>query len=391
MKKLRLLLALMVATGTFKAYAQDVVYRFDASPCPNTCVADLCNGVGTSAWFSLNTTDIATASTFNLGPGLSGAGSNPCGNMNGFAQGNPSSGRARWADNWPLSLTVNPNLDYFTFTLTANPFHLVQIDQISWQDQRSTTGPTLRQLRTSADNYTAIFPAAGSTTSTGWIGRSITTGLPNFSGTIQIRIYGYGNLPPASGGTGTNAGSLRIDNVQVFAHILITNLPIELLSFTGEKIDESKVKLLWSTASERDNDYFTVFRCNDLITWQEIGRVAGAGFSQSLTNYELVDASPLTGTNYYKLRQTDFDETFADSQVIAVDVDVGDTFVTYQNPTARGQPIRASKKVDFIVDQTGRLVPFEPTSIIIETPGAYTLVHIDENGFSTTCRLIITN
>lgn len=386
MKKLRLLLALMVATGTFKAYAQVVVYNFEA-PCNNSgCSGDACHGRGNAFPSTINTGVIASASAFNAStPSLSITGGTCApsgGNMNGFASGyinNPN--RARWASNWPLGSTaVNSNSDYFTFTLTAPPFYLVQINQITWDELRSSDGPTLRQLRTSANYATVVWtgPDLGiGNPNNGWRSRAVNSGLPSFSNSLEIRIYGHS--------AASVNGTLRIDNVRVFATVILTNLPIELLSFTGEKIDESKVRLLWSTASERDNEYFTVFRCNDLVTWQEIGRVAGAGSSQSRIDYELVDAFPLVGTNYYKLRQTDFDETFADSQIIAVDVDVGDTFVTFPNPTARGQPIRASKKVDFIVDQTGRLVPFDPLRIVIETPGVYTLVSTDK----TVCRQVV--
>jgi hypothetical protein len=386
MKKLMLLVALMVATGTFKAYAQVVVYNFDAFPCPNTCASDLCNGVGTAAWSTLNTAVIATASNFSLGPGLSGLGSNPCGSMNGFSQGTPATGRARWANNWPTTATITSvTPDYFTFTLTTNPFNLVQINQITWQDRRSDSGPTLREVRTSFDAYATAFPVAVNTTTETWIPRAVSTGLPAFNGSIQIRIYGYGNIPPV----GTSNGSLRIDNVRVFATVTLTNLPIELLSFTGEKVDESKVRLLWSTASERDNEYFTVYRSLDMQTWTEVGTAPGAGTSQSRIDYDLVDTSPHVGTNYYRLRQTDFDGTFVDSHVIAVDVDVGKTFAVFPNPVARGQPVQTSKKVDFIFDGLGKAVPFDSLSINIEIPGVYTLVHVDENGFSSASRVIV--
>lgn len=389
MKKLTLLLALMVATGTFKAYAQVVVYNFNA-PCNNTgCATDTCHGRGNALPSSINVGVIASASAFNASlPSLSinGGSCGSGGNMNGFSSGYTSNpNRSRWASNWPTgSIAVNPNSDYFTFTLTTNPLYLVQIDEIRWLELRSPSdGPTGRQLRTSDDTYVTVFVPSSTAALSSWFTRRVTTGLPDFNGSIEIRIYGNNAV--------SSNGTLRIDNVQVYAHVLIDNLPIELLSFTGEKVDESKVRLLWSTASERDNDYFTVFRCNDLVTWQEVGTVPGAGSSQSRTDYTLVDAFPLIGTNYYKLRQTDFDGTFVDSDIIAVDFDVGDTFVTFPNPSARGQPIRASKKVDFILDGLGKLVRFDPTNIIIETAGVYTLVHIDEKGFSATCRLIVTN
>ena len=387
MKKLKLLLALMVATGTFKAYAQAVVYNFDA-PCSNALCADNCHGVGTSLPFLVNNTIFASAGSFNLGPGL-GPSSATCGGspMNGFSAGDPNNpSRARWARLWTVTATPNTN-DYFSFTLTTNPFDLVSMTQVIWREKKSPSdGPTQREVRTSTDGFItwtthAVIP--NNSTTDIWATRSVMTGLPTFNGSIEVRIYGYSAV--------SSSGTLRLDNVRVFATVLLTNLPIELISFTGEKIDERKVRLLWSTASEQNNDYFTVYRSLDTQLWQEVGTLPGAGTSQSRIDYELVDVSPFTGTNYYKLRQTDFDGTSVDSDVIAVDVDVGDKLAVFPNPVASGQTIRATKRVDFIIDKLGRLVQFDPKSIAIETPGVYTLVHVDENGFSNTCRVIVTN
>lgn len=359
MKKLALLLALMVATGTFKAYAQLVAeYTFTGD-------------VATPSY--VNYVVLSSASAVNGGSGQTV----------GFQNGQSAfPDRARWIRNWTTD-PISPNLNqHFRFTLASSLSADVTITGIQFKEMRSDAGPRTVQMRTSEDGFTSVLWQQTLPDNGNWRTWNIVTSL-TMPSDVEMRLYAFNN-------EGISAdGAWRIDNLRIFANI--TNLPIELLSFTGEKINESKVKLLWSTASERDNDYFTVFRCNDLVTWQEIGRVPGAGSSQSRIDYELVDASPFVGTNYYKLRQTDFDETFVDSDIIAVDVDVGNIFVAFPNPTARGQPIRASKKVDFIIDQIGKLVPFDPLHIIIETPGVYTLVHLDENGFSTNCRVVVTH
>lgn len=385
MKKLKLLLfALMVCTCTFKAYSQAVVYNFNA-PCSNTtCVSDNCHGVGTPLPSFVNTGIIASAGTFNLGAGL-GPSSAICGGspMNGFSSGDPGNpSRARWARSWTVMGTPNVS-DYFSFTLTTNPLDLVGIDQIRWREQKSPAdGPTGREVRISDDGFVTwtthpVIP--NNSTTAVWLTRNITAGLPTFNGTIEVRIYGYSAL--------SSNGTLRLDNVSIFATVLVNNLPIELLSFTGEKVDDD-VLLRWSTASEEGNDFFTIFRSLDMQAWQEIRVVPGAGTSQSRIDYQLVDEFPHLGTNYYKLRQTDFDGTFADSHVIAVDFDVGNTFIAFPNPAICREPIQTSKRVDFVIDQLGRLTAFENNAI--EQTGVYTLVHIDENGIQTTCRIVVT-
>lgn len=376
MKKLTLIFALMVATGTFKAYAQDVVYTFEA-PCLTPCGTDPCNGAGTPFASTVNTAVISSASAFNLGPGL-GAGFS-CAPMNGFAVGSP--GRARWANNWPV--TLSPGADYFVFTLTPSLNSSVQLSSISMNMQISSSGPTAYEIRMSQDGFvTSSNFVLASNTGTGWFSRSVNTGLPSFIYPLEIRIYGYS--------ASTAAGSLRIDNVTIGASV--TNLPIELISFTGEKFEQD-VRLRWTTASEQDNEHFTLFRSQDATnatSWEEIGRVSGAGTSQSPIDYEYVDASPNIGTNYYLLRQTDFDGTFTSSNIVAVEFLASKDFSVFPNPTSRGSPVRTSKRINFIFDDLGKLTRFDSNNITLEVPGVYTLVHQSENGFSETIRLIVT-
>ena len=94
-------------------------------------------------------------------------------------------------------------------------------------------------------------------------------------------------------------------------------LPIELLDFSGTPMAKS-VMLKWQTATEINNDYMAVERSTDARTFAEIGRLAGAGNSNTLLNYGLEDEQPANGINYYRLRQVDTDGAVAYSEVIVV-------------------------------------------------------------------------
>lgn len=94
-------------------------------------------------------------------------------------------------------------------------------------------------------------------------------------------------------------------------------LPIELLSFTAVPAHNA-VDLRWSTASERNNDHFTVERSRDALNYEAIGQVPGSGNTQSVTEYADVDRAPLNGLSYYRLRQTDFDGTSTLSAAVPV-------------------------------------------------------------------------
>lgn len=102
------------------------------------------------------------------------------------------------------------------------------------------------------------------------------------------------------------------------ASLNCTPLPIELLEFTGINIGQIN-KLSWVTATETNNDLFTVERSSNGYTWEEIGTVDGSGNSSQAIRYSFVDSSPNSGINYYRLKQTDFDGRFEYFNIIAID------------------------------------------------------------------------
>lgn len=106
--------------------------------------------------------------------------------------------------------------------------------------------------------------------------------------------------------TGYNEGCLnsKYDGGKI---IEATSLPVELLSF--EIIPSESNLILWSTASETDNDYFTLYRSTDGITYEEIAIENGYGTTSHKQDYDYTDFSAPQGVVYYKLTQTDFDGT----------------------------------------------------------------------------------
>lgn len=101
------------------------------------------------------------------------------------------------------------------------------------------------------------------------------------------------------------------------AMMALVPLPIELLSFAGES-SIGKVHLAWSTASEKNNHYFTLEHSHDGKQFYTIEEVKGAGTSVEQLHYNSVHHVPGYGKNYYRLKQTDFDGKFTYSEVIVV-------------------------------------------------------------------------
>lgn len=99
---------------------------------------------------------------------------------------------------------------------------------------------------------------------------------------------------------------------------IVCTLPVELLSFSGKKAGKANL-LQWSTASETNNDFFTLEKSKNGIDWSIVKTVSGAGNSTSLMNYRLTDYEPVFPLTYYRLKQTDFDGSFTYSKVIALE------------------------------------------------------------------------
>lgn len=74
---------------------------------------------------------------------------------------------------------------------------------------------------------------------------------------------------------------------------------------------EGSCKLVWSTADETNNAYFTVERSLDGINFETIATISGAGNRDIASNYYYVDNAPVSGTSYYRITQHDFDGKFS--------------------------------------------------------------------------------
>ena len=115
----------------------------------------------------------------------------------------------------------------------------------------------------------------------------------------------------------------------------ISPLPIELLSFDAVTIDNRHVELIWQTSSETNNDFFTIERSIDGSNWEDLEQIDGAGTSNVLNTYVMVDKKPHQGLSYYRLKQTDYDGQYTYSQIRSVDISKQESSVkVYPNPTS---------------------------------------------------------
>lgn len=126
-----------------------------------------------------------------------------------------------------------------------------------------------------------------------------------------------------TGGVGTVTG------VATFG--IPVSLPVELISFEGES-NGSMIDFEWSTASERNNDYFTIEGSLDGIKWIVVGEIDGAGVSSEVLDYSFrYNVNEYGKLVYFRLKQTDFDGQFEYFKTISVEEVIQD-FNLYPNP-----------------------------------------------------------
>ncbi len=158
------------------------------------------------------------------------------------------------------------------------------------------------------------------------------------------------------GSTGSTGGAANQHYVCPPATLIA--LPIELVRYSS-LCNSGNVELIWATVSELNNDYFTIERSIDGVSFEEVGVVMGAGNSDNLIKYSWVDKSPLPTVNYYRLKQTDFDGEFSYSTLKAATCtqDVG--FGIYPNPAEERLILSSALEVELkyqIVSMDGRMV-----------------------------------
>ncbi len=111
-------------------------------------------------------------------------------------------------------------------------------------------------------------------------------------------------------------------------------LPITLTSFFAIN-EKDKVTLKWTTASEHNNQLFTVQKyVEGYKDYVDVGSLPGKGNSSIALNYSIQDIQPTNGLAYYRLMQKDFDGTTTYSNVVAVNrnkLSKAD-FTLYPNP-----------------------------------------------------------
>lgn len=140
-----------------------------------------------------------------------------------------------------------------------------------------------------------------------------------------------------------------------FARNNFTALPVSIVSFTAAKQSKA-VQLKWKTENEINFSKFEVEKSTDAATYDKIAAVASAG--RPVNSYSAIDASPVKGYNYYRLKMIDNDGSFKYSDIVKINFDGKISLTLWPNPASENIVIPEAKQNDrlMVMDASGRIV-----------------------------------
>lgn len=146
-----------------------------------------------------------------------------------------------------------------------------------------------------------------------------------------------------------------------FIEVNATPLPVELISFKGEKMEDGN-KLTWVTGSEINTQTHFVERSLDGNRWEPIGAREAQGYATSERFYELMDEKPFA-KSFYRLKSIDFDGAIHLSKVIQLQREIGGFSIAEVFPIPAKDELTIAYNVDrneevsiIIADFAGRVV-----------------------------------
>ena len=162
-------------------------------------------------------------------------------------------------------------------------------------------------------------------------------------------------------------------------------LPISVLSFDAQSIENKKSKLIWNIASENSFANYEIERSSDAIHFATIGMQDALGKK----TYEYMDLNPRSGANYYRIKMQSNAGNSGFSVTRRVNFVVKSQVIINPNPSTNGIVFFSFQGIDgklnyhaTVTDAAGRLVKNAhqenvangvPYSIVVGQSGLYYL------------------
>jgi hypothetical protein len=161
-----------------------------------------------------------------------------------------------------------------------------------------------------------------------------------FSDAQQVIGTGGGYYKNGIGSVSITLGEMAVQTYQTGSNIATegfeqtfssTLLPLSLLSFTANLVN-AQTQLQWVTAQEVNTSYFDIERASTGSSFTKLLSVQSHDNAASENTYQAIDPSPLTGMDYYRLKEVDLDGKYTYSPVVFVKVTEGLSCTVYPNP-----------------------------------------------------------
>jgi hypothetical protein len=170
---------------------------------------------------------------------------------------------------------------------------------------------------------------------------------------------------PSSGGdwvldgtAGTNSGTVNVPVIVragmsgfsqfTYGSDNTNTLPVTWLSFTGQT-NGREVILRWAATNEYNNNYYTVEHSADGRYFEAIGVLPGMSTTAPSSSYSFIHKNVAAGTHYYRLKQSDADESYTYSKIINCFINNEPVITCYPNPASGTITIQGDNSFTFML------------------------------------------
>lgn len=333
---------LFLHNNTFK----DETYAYNLRDAKNIHLwGNVYNNVTTPIWRNLPTTSNFTQSVV----------------YNDIVTDDSYKGAIYYSETWPVSINALDTLGSVTWNNATNSFaefHFMG-NYIAYYARKGTQ---MGKVDVYLDDVLVLddFDLYANTTINKFLVYSNST-LSNTVHTLRIVNTGLSNASATQNYINIDYLVHRLGNYIVAPYTSNSTLPIDLLDFSG-KIQLNNIKLDWLTTNEINNSHFEVLKLDNNFKFNSIGRIEAKKEPSSLNYYSFYDFNPIKGSNYYQLKQYDFDGKSSLSKIIEVKFNLNATFSFFPNPVKIGETVNmtllsSDNEVEFqLIDINQRVV-----------------------------------
>jgi hypothetical protein len=230
------------------------------------------------------------------------------------------------------------NLNYpgpFDFTNTGNEFTVGNAATTAYNHiQGASTMPkTVISNELSTSIYSFVIPTSGTF-------YTYINGVQTGSQTVNGFMDGGHSMMLGNRNDGSGSGNFWTPEIVLFNQALSTAdrqtlevvqtvLPLEWLSVKGELTNNNTARITWQLDEQLIKNY-EIEKSTDGRSYAIIGQVPSTG--NGIHSYSFTESQVLSGTGYYRIRQTDLDGRFTYSTVITLNNQAVKPVTVYPNP-----------------------------------------------------------